>query len=250
MSDQNQTNPTQNDYLNSYVPPQDSGAQPGNQGSSQPNSGSRMSNSQLASDSAPAPFANTSAPVSDDDIFSPMTRTAPTFPPQHVSDGITDTTHQAPDVVPSESLDAAESLEEQNIFELLGVSDGTDEEKETFLDELQQVIWEDFLENDVDLLITPEEKVEVDAIIAKAELDDLEKQEQLVQYIESLVPDLEEIMLEKALELKEELFKERVTGLKEFYSGDVVSLEKVNQAQTAMEENKWRTAQGLLNQLQ
>lgn len=142
-----------------------------------------------------------------------------------------------------------ESLEAQNIFELLGVNDGSDDEKEKFLDELQQVIWEDFLEKDVELLVTSEEKQKVDEILAKQDLSELEKQEQLVVYLEKLIPDLEEIMLEKALDLKRDLFKERIAGFKEYYAGNEQSLAEVNRAESLINQDKWKSASQAMNSI-
>ena len=54
--------------------------------------------------------------------------------------------------------DKEEALISQNIFDLLGVTDGTEAQRNEFLDELQQAIWEDFLENDLELLVTDNER--------------------------------------------------------------------------------------------
>ncbi len=143
----------------------------------------------------------------------------------------------------------SETLEEQNIFDLLGVKDGTDQEKEAFLDELQQVIWEDFLENDVKLLLTTDELAELDVIVKSVTKDDLEKQEKIVVFLEKLIPDLEEIMLEKALELKADLVKERISGMKEYYATNQQALAQIDQAQQKLDDNQWRSAAQLLNSL-
>ncbi len=143
----------------------------------------------------------------------------------------------------------SESLEDQNIFYLLGVQDGSAEQREAFLDELQQVIWEDFLEYDVRLLITKAEQEELDVLLKDATSKELEKQEKIVVFLEKLIPDLEEIMLEKALELKEEMARERVKSLKEVYSAQPESLQKVQQAEGLMNEAKWSSAAKILNEL-
>ena len=87
-------------------------------------------------------------------------------------------------------------LEQQNIFDLLGVSDGTDQEKETFLDELQQVIWEDFLEKDVALLLTDQEHEQFRQIMDKPGPRDHQRQEEIIEFLDGLIPNLEQIMLE------------------------------------------------------
>lgn len=150
---------------------------------------------------------------------------------------------------PASPAAMTQSLEDQNIFFLLGVNDGTNEEKEAFLDELQQVIWEDFLENDVELLITEEEMGELKNLLAQKELKDLELQEKIIIYLEKLIPDLEEIMLEKALELKEDMVRERVEGLREYFGKDSDKMSKLDQAEQQMNEGRWRDAAELLNSL-
>jgi hypothetical protein len=143
----------------------------------------------------------------------------------------------------------SEKLEDQNIFFLLGVEDGTTEEKERFLDELQQVVWEDFLENDLELLITTQEKERVDQILNNADLSDLDKQEQVLNYLSNLIPDLEEIMLEKALELKQEMVKERVEGMRQYYADKEEVLGKIDQAAQMFAQGKWSSGAKLLNQV-
>jgi hypothetical protein len=149
----------------------------------------------------------------------------------------------------SQKSSISQSLEDQNIFHLLGVEDGTDEEKEAFLDELQQVIWEDFLENDVELLLTEDETADLKKISSKKEVDDLQIQEDIVVFLEKLIPDLEEIMLEKALELKEDMVKERIAGMKEFYVGQQEQLDQINKAGELVSESLWRDAAEVLNEI-
>lgn len=149
----------------------------------------------------------------------------------------------------SDTVTGSEKIEDQNIFFLMGVTEGTEEEKESFLDELQQVIWEDFLDNDVDLLLTAEEKSQLDKLKATAEAEPEEAQEAMVIYLEKLIPDLEEIMLEKALELKEDMVRERIAGLKEYFDGQQDKLDQLTQAEGLISENKWMSAAQKLNSL-
>lgn len=143
----------------------------------------------------------------------------------------------------------SETLEDQNIFYLLGVDNGTDQQKETFLDELQQVIWEDFLENDVQLLLTKEEYEQLQQLTKNNTKTPLAEQEAVVVFLEKLIPDLEEIMLEKALELKADLVKERVAGLKELHAGKTEELKKIEEAENLVTQEKWLSAARLLNSL-
>ena len=124
-----------------------------------------------------------------------------------------------------------------------------EQQRESFLDELQQVIWEDFLEYDVKLLITSEEMVELKQLLDSQTERDLEKQEKIIVYLEKLIPDLEEIMLEKALELKEEMVRERANGLRQFYAGKSDQLLRVDEAEKLMDSGKWYSAAHLMNSL-
>jgi len=144
---------------------------------------------------------------------------------------------------------ATESLEDQNIFDLLGINEATEEEKELFLDELQQVIWEDFVENDVELLLTEEELKEFRMIAEKPDVKEDDRQSQMIEFLEKLIPDLEKIMLEKALDLKEELTRERMNEYKEFYKDDAEKLAAVTQALALADEQKWMSATQKLNSL-
>ncbi|NCN03952.1 MAG: hypothetical protein GW942_02665 [Candidatus Pacebacteria bacterium] len=145
------------------------------------------------------------------------------------------------------SILADQSLETQNIFDLLGVSDGNDDEKEAFLDELQEVIWEDFIENDVELLLNEEQLKELREIEEKGQTREV--QEEMLVYLEELLPDLEDIMMDKALELKEDMVLERISGMKEFYSGNQNALDQITRAEELISENKWSDAGNLLNSI-
>jgi len=145
---------------------------------------------------------------------------------------------------------ASQELADQNIFFLLGAEDGSLEEQEQFLDELQQTVWDDFVANDMPLLITSEEKVKADEILNNSELEELDKQEQLLDYLDGLVPDLEEIMLEKALRLKEDLVRERVASYKESFTQDQVKLQQLQEVENLMKQNQWQTVGEKLNQME
>lgn len=178
-------------------------------------------------------------------------------PPMTADDSTTKTDDFAQDVDAQDSV--SEKLDDQNIFFMLGAEDGGEDVKENFLNELQDVVWNDFLENDVNMLITSEEKVKFDEIMAKRSALDPNQmngqegdniQNALIAYLETLIPDLEEIMLEKALDLKSDLFVERITGLREYNSGNPAALEEINRAEKLMNENKWYSASEILNKVE
>jgi oligoribonuclease NrnB/cAMP/cGMP phosphodiesterase (DHH superfamily) len=128
----------------------------------------------------------------------------------------------------------SQALEDQSIFDLVGDTDGSKDEREKFLDELQKVVWDDFLDNDVELLLTEEELRPLENIVTRQDVDQITKQQDIVKYLESKIPDLEEIMLEKALKLKEDLLQERIAGMEQFYADKPVALEKIKDAKVAI----------------
>lgn len=150
---------------------------------------------------------------------------------------------------PVSSTEPSEKLVDQNIFFLLGAEDGSTQEKDKFLDELQQTIWQDFIEKDLALLITSEEKIKADQILQDTSLSDLEKQEQLLEYANTLVPDLEQIMLEKALQLKQDLVGERIASLKDSAAQDEAKQQQLQQVEELLAQGKWYSAGKLLNQV-
>ena len=78
---------------------------------------------------------------------------------------------------------------------------------------------------------------------------DTEQQEDVVRFLEKLIPDLEEIMLEKALELKEEMVRERLTGLRTYYADNSQNLNRLIEAEKLMDEGKWYSAAHVMNSL-
>ena len=149
----------------------------------------------------------------------------------------------------AESASDSQAIEEQNIFELLGVVDAEETEKEAFLDELQQALWEDFLDKDLVQLVSAEQLAEIQTMRSKTDLPEAARQEQLIQKVEQLVPDVEEIMLEKALELKEDMVKERLAGMKEYYATRPAEMTKIQEAEKQILAGRWKSGAQLLNSL-
>ncbi len=140
----------------------------------------------------------------------------------------------------------AEELKSQNIFEMLGIMDISDSEKNQFLDELETMIWDDFIFHDLELLLTSEEYTGARNILDDQNKKEDEKKEALIIYLEKLIPDLDEVLYEKALELKSEMMGERLVKMKE--SDDQAVLAKVKEAESLISQNRWKSAASLLNQ--
>lgn len=141
----------------------------------------------------------------------------------------------------------SQELQDQNIFDLLGVTDGNQDEREKFLDELQQVIWEDFLEYDVELLLTKDELATLRTMVDVKQPLSEQEQEDVITFLEDKVTNLEEIMLDKALQLKGDMVRERVSGMKDLYAGNEEALRKIADAEVALAEEKWADVASLLN---
>jgi hypothetical protein len=149
----------------------------------------------------------------------------------------------------AEASESGENIEEQNIFDLLGVSDASDDEKESFLDELQHALWDDFLDKDLALLVSEEEMAEIEKIQADASLADDKKQAALIKKIEEHVSDIEEIMMEKALELKEDMVFERVEGIRESFKQNGQDESRLDEVISHLKKGHWKTGSKILNSL-
>ncbi len=142
----------------------------------------------------------------------------------------------------------SQSLQSQNVFDLLGVTSGTNEQKDNFLDEIQQAIWDDFVQYDLELLISKQDMVKANEIMKQPITHD-QKQIKLVEFLEKIIPDLEEILLRKALKTKRNLVIERVVSLQKLYASDKAAMDKLEEAKVCIEENRWTDCKNILNSL-
>lgn len=200
----------------------------------------------------PQPIATQSTASSDD------TGVVPVVLPDDLDSDMDDMNDDMEDALEGEDTDSTgadseEEIEAQNIFYMLDVEEGDEVLKEKFLDQLQEVIWDDFLTSDVELLLTQDELVSFKVYKEKADSTEGDAQEkakdEMVEYLEKLVPDLEDIMLEKALDLKADLFVERINGMKEYFAEKPDHLAKVAEAEQLMYEDKWKSAASVLNSI-
>ncbi len=189
-------------------------------------------------------FKNTSSPVAQDPI---QVRGDSSKKVDENADTNGDDIRTAAPFTKKVVIPQEERLVSQNIFEMLGLSDSQDSDKEKFLDELQQAIWEDFLETDLELMVATQEKEEVQKILADNNFTELEKQEKILAYLEKLIPDLESILMEKAIQLKRELVQERVAGMREYYANNQQAIETINKATQLIVKGRWKSGIEILN---
>jgi hypothetical protein len=97
------------------------------------------------------------------------------------------------------------------------------------------------------LLLTDEEVQGLIEIINRTDVDEEEKQGLMLEYLQGLIPDLDELLLEKASKLKKDLTWERLMSLEELYAGDQEKMGKLAEARHLAEEGQWRSAAVVLN---
>ena len=146
-----------------------------------------------------------------------------------------------------EKEELPQSLESQSVFEMLNIDDINAEEREEFLTELENLIWDDFVKTDLPLMLTSDEYQGAEEIL-NSQKDEDQKKEDLLVYVEKILPDIEEIMYEKAIGLKEEMFMERIRKMEEAAVGDKDVLNAIEQVKKLIQVGQWKTAVETLNQ--
>lgn len=182
---------------------------------------------------------------SEDSKSADFRKNRPAIDPQAEDEMLKDET-EVPEPIIKTGVNS-EELKAQNIFEMLGLEKISDEEKNQFLDDLEAMIWDDFVAHDLELLLTSEEYAGAREILDKKDLGEEQQKEDLIAYLEKLVPDLDEVLYDKALELKSEMMGERLAKMKE--NADQTVLAKIKEAEDLISQNHWKSAVSLLNQL-
>jgi hypothetical protein len=142
----------------------------------------------------------------------------------------------------------SEQLQKMSIFEMLGVQ-GTEEEKEAFLSEVQDVIWQDVVENDLAPLLTESELDEVQAMLNNEATPEDEKRDYLFDMILKKVPNAEEVLLERTMQLKSDLLHERLHGMQQFFVNNPDALAKLEVAHGHIDAEQHDEAVVVLNEL-
>jgi hypothetical protein len=142
-----------------------------------------------------------------------------------------------------------ENLESQNIFNMLGLENLEETEREAFLADLEQLIWDNFIDVELALLLNSEQKAQADLILADNSKTEDERKEALLVYIEEFIPNLEEVMYNKALSLKKEMFEERLKKVRDQATEDnnLSLIADLDQIQELITAGRYKTATELLN---
>jgi len=76
-------------------------------------------------------------------------------------------------------------------------------------------------------------------------LEDAPKKEKILEYLFSTLPNLETLLYDKALQLKEEMVLEKVRRLE----SNPANSDKIKEVRSAIAQNHWRQAGTVLNSL-
>lgn len=142
----------------------------------------------------------------------------------------------------------SEAIQNMSIFDMLGV-EGTEEEKELFLTQIQDIIWQDVVETDLAPLLSDAELDEVEAFLSNDQKSDDEKRDHLFGLIIDKVPNAESVLLTRTMQLKSDLLMERLEGMKEYFKNDTAAQSKLAEAQKHIEMQQHGEAVALLNEL-
>jgi len=117
------------------------------------------------------------------------------------------------------------------------------------LADLEKLIWENFIEVELPLLLNSEEKAQADQILANNAKPEPERKEELLVYVEKFIPNLEEIMYKKALTLKKEMFEERIKKMRQQATeeNNLSLVADLDQIQELIAAGRYKTATELLN---
>jgi len=132
---------------------------------------------------------------------------------------------------------------------MLGLKNLEEPEKEAFLADLEQLIWDNFVEVELPLLLNSEQKAQADQILADQSKTENERREALLAYVEPFIPNLDEVMYKKALSLKKEMFEERVKKMRDQATeeNNLSLMADLDQIQELIAAGRYKTATELLN---
>jgi len=145
---------------------------------------------------------------------------------------------------------AAQQLATMDIFSLLGIEGTTDEDREAFLNQLQDAIWEEVVEDELLEQMTDEEVDSIEQTIVNEDIAAEEKRNTLFSMLSDKVPNLEEKLAETTNRLKYDLLGERVDGLREFYAENAQQLGVLDQVEQLVEAGNVVEAVAMLNKQQ
>lgn len=142
----------------------------------------------------------------------------------------------------------SDQLQKMSIFEMLG-AEGTEEEKDQFLSQIQDVIWQDVVEKDLAPLLNDDEISQVEAKLSDDTLSNEDKRDYLFDLIMEKVPQAEQVLLDRTMQLKSDLLHERLHGMDHYFANDAAAQTKLQAAHGHLDAQEYDQCVALLNEL-
>ena len=143
------------------------------------------------------------------------------------------------------------ALAEVRLFDVLGVT-GTPEEEERTAAELAAGVWDEFAASDLFEELPEEALAKMESFLnanAPENPDDTPAVDpnELIEVIRPFMPDIGERLANRMLELKANMFMERVGGLESRFQNDPAKLAQVRDAADLGTQGQWAQAVQQLN---
>lgn len=140
-------------------------------------------------------------------------------------------------------------LQDLDIFTVLGV-DGTSEEKEQFLDEMQATVWDSITQQHLEEKMSDEQLTEIENIIADENVSDEDKKARLSEKLNQLIPNVEQVIMDTTNELKADLLQERLSGMTTRFQEDTEVSAKLKTAQEKYDAKSYQECVEILNAIE
>ncbi|SRR5258708_2876402 len=141
-----------------------------------------------------------------------------------------------------------QSLRDIDLIMLLDFQ-GSEEEKQAFIQEMQNAVWQDIADTDLVGQLTDTEMEEIMKMLSDETVPAAAKQEMVTAQLMGKFPNIKEIVSHRALQFKADLFRERAEGIKMHYASNPENVQKVEQALATAQGGDYVQAAQLLKQL-
>lgn len=143
---------------------------------------------------------------------------------------------------------AQNALQTMDVFTLLGTT-GSPEDREAFLTELQDAIWQEVAEEHLASQLSDQEMDEISRVMDDTSLSVEAKRNKLFEVLGQKVPDIEKILEDKTIQIKEDLLTERLEGMMVYYEEDEDAMRRLEEADDLLLSEKYAEAVAILNDL-
>lgn len=144
-----------------------------------------------------------------------------------------------------------DKIDNYNIFDLIGLSDLDADRKNSFLLDLNKILWSEFLFLRLDKILTKEQLIEVEQMV-KSETETSE----ILEYINQKAPNFYGLFLEYSRNLKKEFIRHQIEGISKDLTGMIfdgddgkekiqAKLDKYKQAKKFLDEEQWEDLKNL-----